>query len=397
MKRFMDTLDKLLLKKWFYVVFTLFFLVVVSVIFGWRQIYHLFNPSYVVDDELLGTYGDFVGGVLGTIFALISILFLIRTFNQQREVTEKNQEQLENQRFNDLFFELLRLYHSEKEQLKRKKQWAGNKPKDFFDIEKERMQKEYVPETDDEKKITKAISKYMEFYIENSIKVGACFRTLYRIYDLIDHSELPENAKRNYAKIVRAQLTDSELFLLRYNGMTYYGMNFISYINKYNILKHLPAFELLEFKTWWKDLDAPARMGVNILFQYCNRLLRKALARETRNRVFTAPGNGGRFKFEIRVLNKCNVEVQLTIDKSAANRTMEYRAFEEFSDIEINTLFESYLKEIFIYSNFKKFNKERDLRIYSDPIKRIGSHVTIKSGIINVAQTPLKIKQIASS
>lgn len=387
----MDKLDKLLLKKWFYVIFTLLFLVVVSVIFGWRQIYYLFNPSYVVDDELLGAYGDFVGGVLGTIFALISILFLIRTFNQQREVTEKNQEQLENQRFNDLFFELLRLYHTETARLNDIEEKSG----DFFEVEKDRMQQEYNPKNDDEE--NEIINMYMEFYIKNRTNVGACFRTLYRIYDLIEHAELPENAKRNYAKIIRAQLTDSELFFLRYNGRTYYGENFISYINKYNILKHLPAFELLEFKTWWKDLDAPARMGVNILFQDCNRLLRKALARETKNRVFTAPGSGGRFKFEIRVLNKCNVEVQLTIDKSATNRTMEYRAFEEFSDIEINALFESFLKETFIYSNFKKLNKERDLRIYSDPIKRKGSHVTIKSGIINVAQTPLKIKQIASS
>ena len=388
MKRVMDKLDKLLLKKVFYVIFTLLFLVVVSVIFGWRQIYHLFNPSYVVDDELLGAYGDFVGGVLGTIFALISILFLIRTFNQQREVTEKNQEQLENQRFNDLFFELLRLYHTETARLNDIEERSG----DFFDVERERMQQKYNPKDDDEKNEIIVENMYMEFYIKNRTKVGACFRTLYRIYDLIEHAELPENAKRNYAKIIRAQLTDSELFFLRYNGMTYYGKHFILYINKYNILKHLPAFDLLEFKTWWKDLDASARMGVNILFQQCYKLLKEALYSEPQNWVYKAPSRGGRFRFELSVLNNYKVEVLLSVDTSAVNRTMEYRAFERFSEEEISALFERYLKEIFIYSNFKKFNKKNDLRIYSDPIKRIGAHVVIKSGIINEKQAPLKLR-----
>ena len=102
--------DKLLMKKRFYIIITLLFVGIFAYIFKWQHIIHWFDNEYVVNHELLGTYGDFIGGVLGTIFALISILILIRTFNQQRAVTEKNKEQIENQRFNDLLFELLRLY-----------------------------------------------------------------------------------------------------------------------------------------------------------------------------------------------------------------------------------------------------------------------------------------------
>ncbi len=143
--------DKLLMNKLFYIIVTLLFVGVFAYIFKWQQILRLFDDEYVVNHELLGTYGDFIGGVLGTIFALISTLILIRTFNQQRAVTEKNKEQIENQRFNDLFFELLRLYQSETAELCghiEKKQ--GNNiievnynNKDFYDIEKASLQKNF--------------------------------------------------------------------------------------------------------------------------------------------------------------------------------------------------------------------------------------------------------------
>ena len=87
--------DKLLMRKRFYIIVTLLFVGVFAYIFKWQHILHFFDDEYVVNHELLGTYGDFIGGVLGTIFALISTLILIRTFNQQRAVTEKNKEQIE--------------------------------------------------------------------------------------------------------------------------------------------------------------------------------------------------------------------------------------------------------------------------------------------------------------
>ena len=127
--------------------------------------------------------------------------------------------------------------------------------KDFFDMEKKYIQDNYRNRKSYEDNRENAVNYYMLFFIENSTKMGAYFRTLYRMYDLIDSSSINDKIKKNYLKIMRAQLTESELFFVRYNAMTYYGYNFIYYINKYHILKHLPAFELLEFKDWWSTLD----------------------------------------------------------------------------------------------------------------------------------------------
>ena len=394
--------DKLLMKKRFYIIITLLFVGMFAYIFKWQHIIHWFDNEYVVNHELLGTYGDFIGGVLGTIFALISILILIRTFNQQRAVTEKNKEQIENQRFNDLFFELLRLYQSEISELcgtivrerGNEKITINYNNKDFFDFEKELLQRAFKPTTSYEGNIRGAINLYMSFYIKHRTKVAACFRTLYRIYDLLDKSDLRGNIKNSYLKIIRAQLTDSELFFIRYNAMTYYGANFISYINKYNILKHLPAFELLEFKDWWKDLNKTERMGINIVFHNSTRLLRKILLRKGANMAFKPFDEHSKYKFEIRTTSNYEVKIILQIDYSNVNRTMEYRGFEKFTEKKIQALLDCYLKEVFLYSNFEKFNNEEDLEFYSEPIKIDGHITTINSGVRNKKAKALKVKQL---
>lgn len=394
--------DKLLMKKRFYIIITLLFVGIFAYIFKWQHIIHWFDNEYVVNHELLGTYGDFIGGVLGTIFVLISILILIRTFNQQRAVTEKDKEQIENQRFNDLFFELLRLYQSEISELcgtivrerGNEKITINYNNKDFFDFEKELLQRAFKPTTSYEGNIRGAINLYMLFYIKHRTKVAACFRTLYRIYDLLDNAKLKEKVKKNYLKIIRAQLTDSELFFIRYNGMTYYGDNFTKYINKYNILKHLPAFELLEFKDWWKDLNKTERMGINIVFHNSTRLLRKILLRKGANMAFKPFDEHSKYKFEIRTTSNYEVKIILQIDYSNVNRTMEYKGFEKFTVKKIQALLDCYLKEVFLYSNFDKFNNEEDLEFYSEPIKIDGHITTINSGVRNKKAKALKVKQL---
>lgn len=394
--------DKLLMKKRFYIIVTLLFVGIFAYIFKWQHILRFFDDEYVVNHELLGTYGDFIGGVLGTIFALISTLILIRTFNQQRAVTEKNKEQIENQRFNDLFFELLRLYQSETAelcgQIVKKQQnniiEMNYNNKDFYDVEKISLQKKFQPTTSYDKNRQVSLNLYMSFYIKHRTKIAACFRTLYRIYDLLDKSDLRENIKNNYLKIIRAQLTDSELFFIRYNAMTYYGANFITYINKYNILKHLPAFELLEFKDWWMNLNKSERMGINIVFHNSTRLLRKILLRKGANMAFKPYDEHSKYKFEIRTTSNYEVKIILQIDNSKTNTTMEYKGFEKFSDKKIQALLDCYLKEVFLYSNFERFNNKEDLDFYSEPIKIDGHISTINSGVKNKKAKALKVKQI---
>ena len=129
------------------------------------------------------------------LFTLLSVLLVIKTFKEQQKVSNQNSEQLEIQRFNDLFFELLKLYQSEVNELcgqGKNVSKANNKEtieveeieysnKDFFDMEKKYIQDNYRNRKSYEGNRENAVNYYMLFFIENSTKMGAYFRTLYRM------------------------------------------------------------------------------------------------------------------------------------------------------------------------------------------------------------------------
>ena len=408
------------LKKWPYWVLTLLFLMFSVVCFKWGRTIHLFDNEYVADNEILGTFGDFFGGVLGTIFTFISVLLVVKTFRYQQTVTKDNQKQQETQRFNDVFFELLRLYQSEVKELngmleriveikkeekeeeqeetyRVKKEQIQYNDKDFFDEEKTLIQKKYRNLNSYKDNIARSVNYYMLFYTKNHSKMAAYYRTLYRIYELIDKTTLiDEYQRKDYSKIVRAQLTESELFFLRYNAMTIYGKQFVFYINKYHILKHLPAFELLEFKDWWKNMSVLEREGVNMIFLSICKFLKDVFANgavDQKYQIEIFPSeSGGRFQLVLTLVNRCDFRIKLTINKSNTHFTNEFLGLYKMEDKKIQQLLDCFIKEIFLYSNFNYYNKMSEIETYSSPIIAKGSFVEIDSGIKNKKNNPLVIR-----
>lgn len=400
-------IDKLILNKWIYLILTLVFILAAIFLFGWAA--KKYDWTSPIDYSLFGALGDFIGGVLGTILMLLSTLLVVRTFIYQQSVTQSNERQLETQRFNNLFFELMNLYHREVAELcgqdfkfyrapneedngELVKQELRYDDKDFFDVSKEKLQQMYQNGNSFTVNRKLAVRLYMDFYIKNKTKMGAYFRTLYRIYDLIDNADLEESSKKNYLKIVRAQLTESELFFLRYNAMTYYGMNFVKYINKYNILKHLPAFELLEFKDWWNKQNQMEKTGINIIFDFVNRRIRDMLC-DIQKLKDTVNINSISPKYSMRLDKKspCDLLITVIINKTAKNDKVEFSALDNFDNKKIQQLLDCFIKEVIMYSNFEQYNETKELETYSDPITDNNGIVIINSGIRNKMRKPLKV------
>lgn len=400
-------IDRLILNKWNYLILFVVFIISSSILFGWAA--SKYDWTAPIDYNLFGALGDFIGGVLGTILMLLSALLVVRTFIYQQSVTLSNERQLETQRFNNLFFELMNLYHSEvaelcgqdfklykisekEEDTEFVKQELRYNNKDFFDVLKEKLQKKYKNGNSFTRNRVLALRDYMEFYIENKTKMGAYYRTLYRIYDLIDNANLDESSKKNYLKIVRAQLTESELFFLRYNATSYYGNNFIKYINKYNILKHLPAFELLEFKDWWKELNQTEKTGINIIFDFVNKRIRDMLCdsqEQTNNTVIDY--NSPKYSMRIEKKNACDLLITVFINKAASNNMLEFSALDKYDNKKIQQLLDCFIKEAIMYSNFEQYNNSKDLETYSSHIIEKNGQVIINSGIRNKKHDPLKV------
>ena len=386
------------------------FMLVSGGLFCWGRI--LFNPELPIDEGVFGTIGDFIGGVLGTIFAIVSVWLMYLTFRHQQTVTresnrqsresnqlaQQGQKQMTVQRFNDMFFELLHLYqtivatlsgHAKKidryklpengKIIEAQAKDVSYNDKDFFDIEMAIMQSNFQPQNSFIKNRSLAKEDYYEFYVKHKM-IGAYFRTLYRIYDLIERADIESRLKRDYIKVIRAQLTESELFFIRYNSMTEYGVNFIKYLNKYHVLKHLPPFSLLEFKEWWVKLSPIERVYLNILYFKLRRQVIRMLKGGDNEFSLFQPDKKVRYNIEIKIPNPWGITIKIIRDTNHKTTQREYAGFNKLQAIEIQQMFDCILKEMFVYSNLIKFNFKK-FTILSPDIQESNGKEVITSGL----------------
>ena len=88
---------------------TIAFLAFFYYLFSWTRTIDWMG-NYPIDYEAFGTYGDFIGGVLGTLLSMVSVILVVVTFRHQ-------QEQSKIERLNGIFFELLNLHNNQIEAL----------------------------------------------------------------------------------------------------------------------------------------------------------------------------------------------------------------------------------------------------------------------------------------
>ena len=413
MHKIFNAINKLILRRLAYILFSIIFLLCSCIFFFWGHPIKWNDPNYILDNVLFGTLGDFIGGVLGTIFALISVLLVVKTFKYQRQVTNNDQELSQTEQFNNLFFELLHLYQSEVNELYGHNEVITNiqktkdgkyiiskedslyNSKDFFDIEKEIIQKKYRNLKSYEKNRVRSLQYYKLFYIQNRSKIAVYFKTLYRIYELIDKSTLINEKQRiEYSKIIRAQLTESELFFIRYNGLTPYGEPFITYLNKYNVLKHLPTFELLEFKDWWGNMNNIEKGSIKPIYYLIKKKVKDVVNNKSSHttKVSILPDEGTKYHISLHLIGLYAFSIHLTINNENDTIINEYLGINKLSEKRIQQLLDCFIKEIFIYSNYNRFNNSSEIITYSSPITYIDNQIFVDSGIKDNRLKPLKIR-----
>lgn len=275
-------------------------------IFIWGKDIYFFNNKYIADDEYLGNFGDFSGGTVGVLIAGISIFLLYRTLRLQRIANHDNRTLLEVQRFNDLYFNLLGLLDKMTPRIQDLRRY------------KKEINDAVTSNTDFYSRKLKALECYESIYLLNP-ELGAYFRTLYRILDLIATSEIPEEEKVKYSKILRARFSIDELFLMRYNSLTTQGHKLQDYLWEFQILKHLPASETAEMRYARLRFTPNELIVINSLFS----TLRKAVIphKET---ISTINQLTGPFFISIDKFNTDNdqsVDVRFDVSQLVASRT----------------------------------------------------------------------------
>lgn len=240
--------------------------------------------SKIIDESILGVFGDFIGGVIGSILALAGIiLYYVALKEQRREISlsqdalklqvealnhqidefkdqkiemqetrkihdkqtqefEKQTKLVRLQQFDASFYSLLNVFIELKKNINN-----GFNNKYFENIYLELKKVDISSKTLND--IFKIIeNKYIELLYTNHTELSQYYKTVYRIFLLIEKSNLEVFEKEQYFKIFRSQLTNSELLLLFYDYHSRYGINVRPLAIKYKLFKHLPLLERIEFK-----------------------------------------------------------------------------------------------------------------------------------------------------
>lgn len=236
--------------------------VLALVFFLWNQPKFYFDE--IIDHELFGTFGDFVGGFLGTIVAVFSVYFLVRTLRSQidsntdtvksnSKIIESNEKllalnnlQLFDNQFQLLYKQYLIAVENYQEGNLQGRKALEEKVKIFLSTPFNNAQ-EY------KRRSMAAVDNFKDFYAANRVECSVHFRLLYLLVSMIAEADIEEENRVMYAKSIRGQLSEGELAVIRYNCLTDNGMKMQQFVNQFNLLKHLPLMSIFEFREW-KDV-----------------------------------------------------------------------------------------------------------------------------------------------
>lgn len=240
--------------------------------------------STTLDESKIGQFGDFIGGVVGSILALAGIVLYYVALKEQRkeigvsqnalncqvealnhqvdEFREQKKEMVETrkiydeqtkefkrqteiskqQQFDSSFYSLLEVFINLRKELNRtvedKKYFTG-----IYETLKSLDSKD-IPPTE----IYNAINtKYLEVYFENYSELSHYYKTTYRLIKLIESSSIQQSEKEVYFKVFRSQITSCELLLLYYNYHSDLATKVRPLVIKYNMFKDLSILDRIEF------------------------------------------------------------------------------------------------------------------------------------------------------
>lgn len=253
--------------------------------------------STTIDETIVGQFGDFVGGVIGTLLAFAaSLLYYIALKEQQKDV-KTNQKALEKQveeftkQVEEL--ELSRKVYEQQSKTMLYQQFENNFYS-YFDIYL-KVKAQLNEEISNNNFFSKAISaisahakyknlqgkdsleayyylveKYEEYFVSERESISHYFRTFYRLLAIVASSPAlknDDNERMKYIKIIRSQMNEKELLLLYYNVHSSFSGKAKNLIYKYNILKHLPSLNKIEIKNKYQ-LSKKACVKLSSLFNF---------------------------------------------------------------------------------------------------------------------------------
>lgn len=255
--------------------------------------------SLTLNEEIVGQFGDFIGGVVGTILAFVGVILYYIALTEQRKDIAINRQTLEMQvkalnhqieefkaqtkemqetrtvyekqttlyeEQTTLCREQVNYYKQQVRELKSQTKISSLQQYNsefysllnvFIGIKKYcRKPIENIISMLEEKNKTNndticnrfsfLIEEYIRQYYNNTSYLTIYFNTIYRLLRMIEDSNFEAQQKQRYAKTLRSQLSEKELLLLYYNYCSVLGEKVRLLAIKYNLFKHLNLMRKIE-------------------------------------------------------------------------------------------------------------------------------------------------------
>jgi hypothetical protein len=220
------------------------------------------------DGKDWGDFGVFIGGFAGTGIAAVTLYAVAYGIRVQAEDLAKSREFMAKQSatmaqeaFDSVFFKLLDTFSQVRDSVSVKiyveeRVPGGDVPDTKVEYVRGRRAFEefyrwlFEAQVGRPKTVPNRLSVLQNLFLSQykfaETELGPYFRTLYQVFKWIDRATVTENQKFDYAGMARAQLSDLELSVIFYDGLTDLAAKFKPLIEKYGVLKHVNTAKLLQ-------------------------------------------------------------------------------------------------------------------------------------------------------
>lgn len=235
-----------------------------------------------------GSFGDMFGAV-GALFSGLAFVGLIVTIyvqleqldlhsDQLREAREElkrqkeelaaQHETLRKQRFEDTFFQLLRLHSDIVNTMDIDiRQGGTRRGRDCFVVMYNELYREFSqanPPGEAGDGLGAINQIFQEFYHKHQADLGHYFTNLSSIVKFVNSNEIPD--KNFYVNLLASELSSHELLLLFYYGLSDSGsQSFKPLIEQYDMLQNIPKNNLLvaQHSVFYESLKVVPREGAS--------------------------------------------------------------------------------------------------------------------------------------
>lgn len=347
--------------------------------FLWNSYIFDFNQS--IDSEKFGQFGDIVGGVIGSIWALAGVILFYISLKEQRKIIDTSIESIKQQEIAlkqqqksiDIQNEDLELQRDEIQKTRAVLEEQRNVAKEQSIILKaQHFESNFYALVELNQKIKSNLlrshegknhfseivgelrnnlvnswcpvssyfickKKYLQVFFKHKDVLGHYFKTIDRVFQTVENSQFDDSNKFFYLKTLRSQLTESELILLYYHSTTEFGDTLYSFSLKYNIFKHLPFTSKLEcnFLTCDNfDSNSSRIVLIKKLDQYLSEQLKYLSDITTEENRLSHEIKTDRFIFIIELIDDGDMQIVFHFQDDKILKALSLRANELISFLE---------------------------------------------------------------